>query len=132
MGIRRWQKNGWPESIPNRLMGSSWSVRYASAIAVVASATLLVALVRAALGYPPFLLLAGAVCIDAVFLGIGPAICALILATVASDFFFIEPTFAFSLNREVWRLSVLYCFGAIVSSWFRRRVAYISGRVPPR
>jgi two-component system sensor histidine kinase KdpD len=99
-------------------MGSSWSVRYASAIAVVASATLLVALVRAALGYPPFLLLAGAVCIDAVFLGIGPAICALILATVASDFFFIEPTFAFSLNREVWRLSVLYYFVDIMNIWF--------------
>jgi len=113
-------------------MGSSSPVRYASAIAVVAGATLLVALVRAALGYPPFLLLAGAVCIDAVFLGIGPAICALVLATVASDFFFIEPTFAFSFDREVWTLSILYSFGAIVSRWFSRRVAYSNGRVPPR
>ena len=116
MELRFWQKNGWPKSIPSRFMGPSRPVRYAAALGVVAGATLLVAFVRAAWGFPPFLLLAGAVCTSAVFVGIGPGIGALILATIASDFFFIEPTFTFSLNRDVWTLSILYGTGRLLAA----------------
>lgn len=119
MILRFWQANGPPASVPKRLGESGrhrWLVRYASAVALVVCAIALVALVRACFGFPPFLFLAAAMCIDAVGWGMGPGICALILATIASDFFFIEPTLAFSLNRQVWALSIANGCGAIVTA----------------
>ena len=110
------------------MRASSRSVRYAAAVSFVAGATALVAAVQLSWGFSPFLVFVAAVCINAVIFGIDAGIVALLLATLASDFFFIEPRLSFSLKRQVFTLGGLYACGAILSLMFARRFVNKPGR----
>lgn len=73
--------------------------------------------------FPPFILFAAAVAAAFTLAGSGPGVFALLLATVLSDFFFVEPTFAFSLDWQVFRLSLVYLLGGLLSVLISHRLS---------
>jgi two-component system sensor histidine kinase KdpD len=82
-----------------------------------------VALVDFTLSFPPFVLFVAAVGFTWLFAGAGPAVCALVLSTLASDYFFVEPRYELSMNSTVFWLASVYSAGALVSRAVAARVA---------
>lgn len=80
------------------ILGRNGLLRYAAALAMVALAALVVADLNGSLLIPKFSCFAAAVCWSFVRLGIGPGICALCSATLATDYWIIEPLYSLSLN----------------------------------
>lgn len=73
--------------------------------------------------FPPFIFFAAAVAVAFTLAGRGPGLLALLLATTLSDFFFVEPTFVFSMDWQVFRLSLVYLLGGLLSVFISRRLS---------
>ena len=94
---------------------------YGLAAAGVLVSFALVALGDYLLSITPFIFLAAAVALAFTLSGRGPGLFALLLATLLSDFFFVEPAFVFSLDWQVFRLSLVYLLGGLLSVIISRR-----------
>ena len=101
------------EGVEQRILGRA--VNYVMALSGTLLVTLVAVVFNAIFGIPPFLFFGLGVCIVAVTTGAGPAWLGVLLATLLSDFFFVQPTFQVSLNRRVLQLGVFYSIGAMVS-----------------
>lgn len=93
------------------VFGRNGLPRYAAAVAMVALAALVVADLQASLLVPKFSCFAAAVCWSFVRLGIGPGICALFSATLATDYWVIEPLYSLSLNG--WDALTMGGYGSV-------------------
>lgn len=131
---RYWRSNGKPAPrarpsptpVGQSLMyrGTPW--RYGFAATSVLLAYGLVTLGSLLFAFPPLIFFAAAVAVTVTLAGPAPGLFALILATLLSDFFFIRPTFVFSLDRQVFKLSLLYLFGALLSAFISKRLSSTS------
>lgn len=92
-----------------------WWRRYLLAVASASTSAGAIAVVDLTLSFPPFVLFVAAVGFTWLFAGSGPAVCALVLSTLASDYFFVEPRYELSLNGTVFWLAAVYSTGAVVS-----------------
>jgi hypothetical protein len=96
---------------------------YGLAVAGVLTAYPVVTLVDVMFSFPPFIFFAAAVAVAFTLAGRGPGLLALLLATTLSDFFFVEPTFVFSMDWQVFRLSLIYFLGGLLSVFISRRLS---------
>ena len=96
---------------------------YGLAATGVLVAYALVALGDLLFSFPPFIFFAAAVAAALTLWGRGPGLFALLLATLLSDFFFVEPAFVLSLDWQVFRLSLVYLLGGLLSVFISRRLA---------
>jgi hypothetical protein len=71
--------------------------------------------------FPPLIFFGAAVAFTFTFAGRAPGLLAFILSTLLSDFFFVKPTFTFSLDWQVFRLSVFYLLGGLLSVFISKR-----------
>jgi hypothetical protein len=97
--------------------------RYAGATVLTAAVVGLLFLLQGAVPFPLFLLLAGAVALVSIQWGVGPAICAFVLAVIGTDYFFVEPLYEVSLNRAVLVSGLIYAAVGFLAYWLavRRR-----------
>jgi len=95
---------------------------YGLAVAGVLLAHLFVTLGNLLFAFPPLILFGAAVVISFTFGGYGAGLFACVLATLLSDFFFVKPTFVFSLDWQVFRLSVFYLLGGLLSVLISKRL----------
>lgn len=72
--------------------------------------------------FPPLIFFGAAVVISFTFGGYRTGLFTLVLATLLSDFFFVKPTFVFSLDWQVFRLSVFYLLGGLLSVLISKRL----------
>ena len=91
------------------------AVRYLAALGFTGMAVTAIAIVDRTLSFPPFVLLAVAAGLSAAFGGRGPALLAVAVAAIASDFFFTEPRYELSMNRTTLGLAALYAASALIS-----------------
>jgi K+-sensing histidine kinase KdpD len=70
-----------------------------------------IAAIQSIAGFPPLLLYVASVTAAALRMGLICGLLALLLATLASDFFFVDPILTFSLNERVLFLSLNYIVG---------------------
>jgi hypothetical protein len=96
--------------------------RYGLAVAGVLLAYLLVALGNLLFTFPPLIFFGAAVVYSFTFGGRAPGLFACVLATLLSDFFFVKPTFVFSLDWQVFKLSVFYLLGGLLSVFISKRL----------
>lgn len=96
--------------------------RYGLAVASVLLAYLFVTLGNLLFSFPPLIFFGAAVALTFTFGGRAPGLFAFVLATLLSDFFFVKPTFVFSLDWQVFRLSVFYLLGALLSVFISKRL----------
>lgn len=128
---RYWRSNGKPvprgrpSPAPARqsLLFRGARRRYGFAVTSVLIAYGLVTLGNHLFSFPPLIIFAAAVAAALTLAGLGPGLLALALATLLSDFFFVRPAFVFSLDWQVFRLSLLYLFGALLSAFISRRLS---------
>ena len=66
--------------------------------------------------FPPLIFFAAAVAFTLTLAGAAPGLFALVMATLLSDFFFIRPRFVFSLDGQVFRLSLIYLSAGLLSA----------------
>ena len=119
-----WRSNGRPlpeartSSAPRskNFMSRGWTTRYGFAVVSVLLAGVFVAVGNLILTFPPLILFAAAVAITFTLAGAAPGIFALVLATLLSDFFFVRPRFVFSLDSQVFRLSLTYLLAGLLSA----------------
>ena len=99
---------------------SHWAIRYGAAAGFVLAALLLDFLVpREARS---FLFFYAAVALSARLCGFRPALVATLLSAVASDYFFMEPRFSFSLTAaDLWHLLFFVIVCIIISSIARQK-----------
>jgi hypothetical protein len=102
------------------------TARYGFAVISVLLAHLLVTLGNLLFSFPPLIFFAAAVAVTLTLAGRAPGLFALILATLLSDFFFVQPTFVFSLDWQVFRLSLIYLFGGLLSVFISKRLSSMS------
>jgi len=108
------------------LPSSLWSVvlRYGLAVSsatIALGISLLMAQYGFRVGYPLFLM---AVIITVWYGGTGPAIVAIVLSTLAFDYFFTEPLHSFYVTRYDLPLIIIFVLFASLIAWFsaiRRR-----------
>ena len=101
-----------------------WWSRYLLALVTVALATGIVALVTLILSFPPFVVFVAPVALTWLAAGRGPALFALILAALASDFLFIAPVYQLTLDSGTWRLAFVYALGGAMAravAWWRAK-----------
>ena len=72
--------------------------------------------------FPPLIFFGAAVAFTFTLGGRAPGLFAFVLATLLSDFFFVKPTFIFSLDWQVFRLSVFYLLGGLLSVFISKRL----------
>jgi K+-sensing histidine kinase KdpD len=72
--------------------------------------------------FPPLIFFGAAVAFTFTLVGRAPGLFACVLATLLSDFFFVKPTFVFSLDWQVFRLSVFYLVGGLLSVFISKRL----------
>ena len=115
------QVGAFPRSVMGFITHNWW--RYAGAAVLTGATVLMLFLLQWAVPFPLFLLLAGAVAMVSIEWGIGPAICAFILAVIGTDYFFVEPLYEVSLNRAVLVSGFIYAAVGFVAYWLavRRR-----------
>jgi hypothetical protein len=94
--------------------------RYGFAVVSVLLAGVCVAVGNLILTFPPLILFAAAVAVTPTLAGAAPGLFALVLATLLSDFFFVRPSFVFSLDREVFRLSLGYLLAGLLSAFISK------------
>jgi K+-sensing histidine kinase KdpD len=63
----------------------------------------------------PLIFFGAAVAFSFTFGGRTPGLLACVLSTLLSDFFFVKPTFVFSLDWQVFNLSVFYLPSVLIS-----------------
>ena len=95
---------------------------YGLAVTSVLLAYLFVTVGNLLFSFPPLIFFGAAVAVTFTFGGRAPGLLALVLATLLSDFFFVKPTFLFSLDRQVFRLSVFYLLGGLLSVFISKRL----------
>ena len=113
-----------PQSVPahaGRVI--SYRGSYGLAVTGVLIAYLIVTLGDLLFSSPPFIFFGAAVALAFTLAGRGPGLFALLVATMLSDFFFVEPAFVFSLDRQVFRLSLVYLLGGLLSVFISHRLA---------
>ena len=122
---QHWQSNGHhpsgQQSSPTHL-GRHFSRRESVGLAAIGVLTAypMVALCDLLFTFPPFIFFAAAVALAFTLWGRGPGLLALLLATVLSDFFFVGPAFVFSIDWQVFRLSLVYLFTGLLSVFISR------------
>lgn len=94
--------------------------RYGFAVVSVLLAGVFVAVGNLILTSPPLILFAAAVAATLTLAGAAPGLFALVLATLLSDFFFVRPSFVFSLDWEVFRLSLSYLLAGLLSAFISK------------
>ena len=99
------------------------AIRYVSAILIVLFAWAGVLICSALFSTPPFLLFALAIMLTAVLSGFRPGLLALALAILLSDFFFVHPTYELSMNGTVFRISLYYLAGMLLSYYVAKRAS---------
>jgi hypothetical protein len=87
----------------------------------VIAALLLIGVGEIVFGSSPLLLLAVAIVTASKFTGIGGGFFSVILSTLAADFFFIPPIFAFNFDQTTWTLGAKYGAIAFLSYLIFRR-----------
>ncbi len=110
-----------------RLVFQGLIFRYGLAVTSVLLAYLFVTLGNLLFSFPPLIFFGAAVAFTFTFGGRAPGLCAFVLATLLSDFFFIKPTLVFSLDWQVFRLSAFYLLGGLLSVFLSKRLT-----APPR
>jgi K+-sensing histidine kinase KdpD len=75
------------------------------------------------LSFPPFIFFALAVMAAVVYSGYRSGLVALVLSTLLSDFFFIHPTYEFSIDGSVLKLSLFYLLGGVLTLFIGKRLA---------
>lgn len=124
MTQQRWRSNGkpLPGARPSRaprgenLVFRGWAPRYGFAVASVLLAGVFVAVGNLLFSFPPLIFFAAAVAVTLTLAGTAPGLSALVLATLLSDFFFVRPRFVFSLDWQVFRLSLSYLLAGLLSA----------------
>lgn len=126
-----WRSNGKPP--PRRrlspatkarnIMVQGLMPRYGLAVIAVLLAHLLVTVGNLLFSFPPLIFFAAAVAITLNIAGSAPGLFALMLATILSDFFFVQPTFVFSMDWQVFKLSLIYLFAGILSVFISKRLS---------
>jgi K+-sensing histidine kinase KdpD len=96
--------------------------RYGLALTSVLLAYLFVTLGNLLFSFPPLIFFGAAVAFTFTVGGRAPGLFAFVLATLLSDFFFVKPTFVFSLDWRVFRLSVFYLLGGLLSVFISKRL----------
>ncbi|HEY9402082.1 MAG TPA: DUF4118 domain-containing protein [Pyrinomonadaceae bacterium] len=96
--------------------------RYGLAVASVLLAYLFVTLGNLLFSFPPLIFFGAAVAFSFTLGGRAPGFFALVLATLLSDFFFVKPTFLFTLDWQVFKLSVFYLVGGLLSVFISKRL----------
>lgn len=89
--------------------------RYVLALLSVLLACGCVAVGNALFSFPPLLFFGIALMVTATYSGFRPALLALALATLLSDFLFVHPAYEFSMNGMVLRISFYYFLGMLIS-----------------
>ncbi len=98
-----------------------WIYRYASAIFFCGLALLLI-YATPLRADSPFLIFVGAVVLTAHYGGLGPALLATLLASLASAFFFLAPTFSFAIGtQDALRLFAFAIVSLLISSLIASR-----------
>lgn len=99
--------------------------KYLFALLATGSAVAAIAVIDLTLSFPPFVLFAMAAGLSWRLGGSGPGMSSVVLATLASDFLFVEPRYELSLDFTVARLAVIYVLCAlgsrVLSSWTAKR-----------
>jgi hypothetical protein len=72
--------------------------KYAASFVIVCLAALIVSALETSISFPKFSCFAAAVAWSFARLGKGPGLCALLSATLATDYWVIEPIYSISLN----------------------------------
>ena len=111
-----------PTRSSKRLMFQGMMSGYGLAVTSVLLAYLFVTLGNLLFSFPPFIFFGAAVAFTFTLAGRAPGLFALVLATLLSDFFFVKPTFVFSLDWQVLRLSVFYLLGGLLSVFISKRL----------
>lgn len=96
--------------------------RYGLAVAGTLLAYIFVTLGNLLLTFPPLIFFGAAVAFSFTFGGRAPGFFAFVLATLLSDFFFVKPTFLFSLDWQVFRLSICYLAGGLLSVFISKHL----------
>jgi K+-sensing histidine kinase KdpD len=96
--------------------------RYGIAVASTLLAYLFVTLGNLLFSFPPLIFFGAAVAFSFTLGGRAPGFFALVLATLLSDFFFVKPTFLFSLDWQVFRLSIFYLVGGLLSLFISKHL----------
>jgi hypothetical protein len=96
--------------------------RYGLAVVSLSLAYLFVTLGNLLFSFPPLIFFGAAVAFTFTFGGRNPGLLAFALATLLSDFFFVKPTFVFSLDWQVFKLSVFYLAGGLLSVFISKRL----------
>jgi hypothetical protein len=96
--------------------------RYGLAVMSVLLAYLFVTLGNLLFSLPPLIFFGAAVAFAFTFGGRVSGLFAFVLATLLSDFFFVKPTLVFSLDWQVFRLSVFYLLGGLLSVFISKRL----------
>lgn len=95
---------------------------YGLAVTIVLLAYLFVTLGNLLFSFSPLIFFGAAVAFTFTFAGRAPGLIAFILATLLSDFLFVNPTFVFSLDWQVFRLSVFYLLGGLLGVFISKRL----------
>jgi hypothetical protein len=111
-----------PVSSGKRLVFQGMTSGYGLAAVSVLLAYLCVTLGNLLFSFPPLIFFGAAVAFTFTFGGRAPGLFALVLATLLSDFFFVKPTFVFSMDWQVFRLSVFYLLGGLLSVFISKRL----------
>jgi hypothetical protein len=85
--------------------------KYAASFAIVCLAVLIVSDLELSISFPKFSCFAAAVSWSFARLGKGPGLCALLSATLATDYWVIEPIYSISLNW--WTGAAMASYGAL-------------------
>jgi K+-sensing histidine kinase KdpD len=111
-----------PARSGRRLVFQGMMSGYGLAAVSVLLAYLLVTLGKLLFSFPPLVFFGAAVAFTFTFGGRAHGLFALVLATLLSDFFFVKPTFVFSLDWQVFRLSVFYLLAGLLNVFISKRL----------
>ena len=111
-----------PTDSGKRLVFQGMFHRYGLAVTCVLLAYLFVTLGNLLFSFPPLIFFGAAVAFTFTVGGRAPGLFAFVFATLLSDFFFVKPTFVFSLDWQVFRLSAFYLLGALLSVFISKRL----------
>src|SRR5262245_53573433 len=93
------------------------ALHFVSAAALVAAALWGVLVTAPYMPFPFLILFLAAVMIASWFGGIAPGLFAVLLSTVAVDYYFIPPERAFSVNAEDLPYIVAFVISALLAAW---------------
>jgi K+-sensing histidine kinase KdpD len=124
-----WKSNGHPHRRKSLVLSSESPLRfqrtlrrrYGFALLSVLLACVCVLIGKALFSLPPLLFFSLSLMLTVTYSGFRPALFALMLATILSDFFFIHPAYEFSMNGHVFRISLYYFIGMLITYLLLKR-----------